>query len=100
MKLELDQLGEPSVGWLTIERWRLSNRFEDRWVRSAVLRCGQSRGASYLIPAIHGCELTAMEDRGFLLSGREDSDHLQDPGMRQTWWCRPVSEQSEAGQVE
>jgi hypothetical protein len=45
------------------------------------------------IPALNDCELTKMDDEGFMLSGHESAQHLQDTGPRQTWWCRPVPEQ-------
>jgi len=91
-KLARDQLGEPSIGWLRIERWRLSNRYEDRWVRTAALFAGPGRGASRLIPAINDVEITSMDESGFLLAGFEEAERLQDQGPRQTWWCRPVTD--------
>lgn len=95
-KLRKDQLEEPIVGWLTVERWRLENRYEQRWVRSAILRCGPSRGAMRSIPGLNDCVLTKVDGNGFLLAGREEGDHLQDAGFPQTWWCRPISEPPEA----
>lgn len=93
-KLARDQLEAPVVGWLSVERWGLKNRFEDRWVRTATLRGGPGSGAMAILPPINDVELTKMDGAGFMLAGREGSEHLQDPGPRQTWWCRPLPEET------
>jgi hypothetical protein len=41
---------------------------------------------------LNDCELTRVDAAGFLLTGREPSEHLQQQGHRQTWWCTPVTD--------
>jgi hypothetical protein len=91
-KVARDQLEQPVVGWLRVERWWLKNQFEDRHVRTANLLGGPNHGAMPILPALNDCELTRVDAAGFLLTGREPSEHLQQQGHRQTWWCTPVTD--------